>query len=79
MTESRWTWAELSDEELIAVADAERAIQADYVVIYRPATGPYDAPVALDLPAQPLDEVQLAAIRALEASVGGVAVAYRRI
>ncbi len=79
MTESHWTWAELDDDQLMAVADTERSIHAGYVVVYRPATGPYDRPVALDLPAEPLDAGQLQRIRSLEEQVDGVAVAYRRL
>jgi hypothetical protein len=77
MTETIWTWAELDEQGLALVAEAERTLDADFVLVYRPGEDEYDVPASIDLPPTTLDETQLDCLRGLERMVGGVAVAYR--
>ena len=76
MSDQTWTWADLDARELALIAETERTLDADYVVVYRPAEDEFDLPAELHLPAKTLDESQLECLRGVEQLVGGVAVAY---
>jgi hypothetical protein len=77
MTETTWTWADLDERGLALVAEAERTLDADFVLVYRPGEDEFDEPAAIDLPPTTLDATQLECLQGLEQLVGGVAVAYR--
>lgn len=77
MTETTWTWADLDDRGLALVAEAERTLDADFVLVYRPGEDEFDVPARIDLPPQHLDDAQLERLQGLEQQVGGVAVAYK--
>ena len=77
MTETTWTWADLDARALALVTEAERTLDADVVLVYRPGEDEYDIPASVDLPPTTLDESQLEYLQGLERMVGGVAVAYR--
>ena len=72
-----WTWADLDGRGLALVTEAERTLDADYVLVYRPAEDEFDLPAEMHLPATPLDESQLECLQGVERIVGGVAVAYK--
>jgi hypothetical protein len=76
VTDQTWTWADLDERGLELVAETERTLDADYVLVYRPAEDEFDLPAELHLPAKPLDDSQLECLRGVERIVGGVAVAY---
>jgi hypothetical protein len=75
--ETTWTWADLDARGLALVAEAERTLHADFVLVYRPGEDEYDVPASIHLPATTLDESQLECLQGLERMVGGVAVAYQ--
>ncbi len=79
MTEQTWTWARLDAAHLALVEETERAIGADFVVVYAPGDPRRDMPASLPLQPYPLTETQLEELRSMEAEVGGVAVAYRKL
>ena len=76
-----WTLAELAPEELALVNEAERTLDTDIVMVYRPTrwgTVDEDTVAAEGLHPVELDAVQLESLLGLEQMVGGVVVAYRR-
>ena len=75
-TEQTWTWADLDARGLALIEETERTLDADYVLVYRPAEDEFDLPAEMHLPAKALDESQLECLRGVERIVGGVAVAY---
>lgn len=79
MTDTAWAWANLDDEAVELVQEAERTIGADVVLVYREG-----APLSPDwtrrgLAPAPLDGPKLAWLQGLEQRVGAVAVAYQRV
>jgi hypothetical protein len=78
MTEQTWTWARLDPARLALVEETERAIGADFVVVYAPGDPRRDMPASLPLAPAPLSDEQVEQLQRLEARVGGVAVAYKR-
>lgn len=79
MTGQTWTWARLDPAHLALVEETERAIGADFVVVYAPGDPRRDMPASLPLAPYPLTDAQVAQLQSLEAKVGGVAVAYRKL
>lgn len=79
MTGQTWTWARLDPAHLALVEETERAIGADFVVVYAPGDPRRDMPASLPLSPFPLTDSQVEQLRGLEAKVGGVAVAYRKL
>jgi hypothetical protein len=77
MTDQTWTWADLDAQGLALINETERTLDADYILVYRPADDEFDLPAEIHLPPTPLDESQLECLRGVEERVGGVAVAYR--
>jgi hypothetical protein len=78
---SQWSYAELRPDQLELVAEAERTLDTDVVMVYRPsAWGTVDPEVvtADGLRAVDLEPTQLECLQGLEQRVGGVMVAYRR-
>ena len=76
-----WTFADLDQDQLGLVAEAERTLDADIVMVYREGRwSSVDADVVADqgLRVEPLDGSQLEYLQGLERRVGGVLVAYRR-
>ena len=78
MTAETWTWAHLSPAHLAKVEETERAIGADFVVVYAPGDPRRDLPASLPLAPARLTDAQVEQLRSLEAEVGGVAVAYQQ-
>ncbi len=79
MTGQTWTWARLDPANLALVEETERAIGADFVVVYAPGDPRRDLPASLPLAPYPLTDAQVEQLRRLEARVGGVAVAYKKL
>ncbi len=77
MTDQTWTWARLDPAHLALVEETERAIGADFVVVYAPGDPRRDLPASLPLAPAALTDAQVERLRRLEAEVGGVAVAYK--
>ena len=79
---STWTYADLAPDQLALVAEAERTLDTDVVMVFRPSDwGDVDPDALLgdDLqPAADLEPTQLECLLGLERLVDGVVVAYRR-
>jgi hypothetical protein len=76
-----WTWADLSDDQMKLVAEAEGSLGADYLLAYRPWDGEMPRSIRfalLELQPAGLDESQLDCLIGLESQVDAVIVAYRR-
>lgn len=76
-----WTYADLAPEQVALVDEAERTLDTDIVMVYRPTQfGTVDEELlaAEGLHPVELDPVQLECLQGLERMVGGVVVAYRR-
>ena len=76
-----WTFAELDTRSVALVAEAERTLDTDIVMVYRPTLwGLVDPDTVAEEHLRPveLEPSQLECLQGLEALVGGVAVAYRR-
>ena len=76
-----WTLADLAPEQVALVAEAERTLDTDIVLVYRPTRWGTIEPETLaadGLHPVDLDPVQLECLQGLERLVGGVVVAYRR-
>jgi len=78
MTASGWTWADLSDDQLRQVSEAEQALGADYLLVYQPSRASRRAVAARvrRLQAAQLSESQLECLHGLEAQLQAVVVAY---
>ena len=78
MTTSGWTWADLSDDQLRLVAEAERALSADYLLAYHPTDHSSRAVKARvrDLRAAPLSESEIECLQGLESQLQAVVIAY---
>jgi hypothetical protein len=80
MATAEWTFADLEPEQLALVTEAERTLDTDVVMAYRPS--PYGTvdpeTVAEGLRPVDLEPTQLECLQGLEKMVGGVLVAYRR-
>jgi hypothetical protein len=78
---TEWSYAELGPEALALVDEAERTLDTDIVMVYRPsAWGTVDPETVAAEGLHPveLEASQLECLQGLEARVGGVMVAYRR-
>lgn len=76
-----WAYADLAPEQIALVDEAERTLDTDIVMVYRPTRfGTVDEELlaAEGLHPVELDPVQLECLQGLERMVGGVVVAYRR-
>ncbi|HYH93439.1 MAG TPA: hypothetical protein VD763_09795 [Candidatus Saccharimonadales bacterium] len=81
MTQDAWTYADLDARALDLVAEAERTLDTDIVMVYKPTRwGSVDPDMVAAEHLQPVDleASQLECLRGLEDLVGGVAVAYKR-
>ncbi len=80
MAAAEWTFADLEPEQLALVTEAERTLDTDVVMAYKPS--PYGTvdPDTISAGLRPVDlePAQLEYLRGLERKVGGVLVAYRR-
>jgi hypothetical protein len=78
---SEWSYAELGPEQLALVVEAERTLDTDVVMVYRPsAWGTVDPEIVTADGLRPVDlePSQLECLQGLERQLGGVMVAYRR-
>ena len=80
MAAAGWTFADLEPEQLELVLEAERALDTDIVMAYRPSPyGTVDPDTIADgLRPVELEATELEFLQAMEQRVGGVLVAYRR-
>jgi hypothetical protein len=80
MANPTWNWAELNAEQQRLLAEAERALDADFLLAFKPAVSAAAQPVApiAGLTAAPLSDSQLECLNGLEAQLQSVVVAYRR-
>ena len=82
MSAQDWQLADLDTTQLDLVREAERTLDADYLLAYRPtpdgAAGGVPSIRRLRLRPAPLDESQVECLQGLEQRLGVVTVAYRR-
>ena len=74
-----WTWANLTDDQLKLMAEAERTLGADYLLVYQPSPQPTDDSVEAqleDLQPAPLTASQLECLHGLEEQLRTIVVAY---
>ena len=79
MAGAEWTYADLEPDQLGLIVEAERTLDTDVVMAYRPsAYGTVDADTIVEgLRPVELEASQLECLQGLERMVGGVLVAYR--
>jgi len=76
-----WGYADLDPRQLALVTEAERTLETDVVMVYKPARwGTIDSETVSAEGLRPvqLDATQLECLQGLEPLVGGVVVAYER-
>ena len=80
MTESRWTWANLTDVQRQQVAEAENTLGADYLLVYQPGQQMVSQSVESSggLQVAPLNSSQLECLQGLENQLQAVVVAYSK-
>jgi len=81
MAANGWTWAELNDDQMKLVTEAEGTLGADYLLAYRPSEQETPRSVRfalLELQAAGLDESQVECLNGLESRLNAVIVAYKR-
>ena len=74
-----WTWANLTDDQLKLMAEAERTLGADYLLVYQSSPRPTDGSVEAqleDLRPAPLTASQLECLHGLEEQLHTIVVAY---
>lgn len=78
MTTREWTWANLNEQQVQLMTQAEASLGADYLLVYTPTdhVDPTVEPQVRDLKAAPLTESQLECLHGLESQMGAVIVAY---
>ena len=78
MTTNGWTWANLSEEQLQLLSEAERSLGADYLLAYKPTDHSSRAVESRvrALEAAALDESQLECLHGLEQQLQAIVVAY---
>ncbi len=81
MDANAWTWADLNDDQMKLVSEAESTLRADYLLAYRPSNGETPRSIRfalLELQPAGLDESQLDCLVGLESQLDAVIVAYQR-
>ena len=77
-----WTFADLDPDQVALVAETERTLDTDVVMVYRSGSSSWadiERIAAEGLRPVDLDPAQLASLQGLEQRIGAVAVAYRRV
>ncbi len=80
MRAAEWVFADLEPDQLALIAEAERTLDTDVVLAYKPsAWGTVDPDtIGAGLAPAGLEASQLECLQGLERMVDGVLVAYRR-
>ncbi len=83
MSDSRWTWANLTDEQTRVVREAEGSLgeEVDYLLAFESgnrATGTGMHPPQTALHAAPLNDSQIECLQGLEGKIGAVIGAYQK-
>jgi hypothetical protein len=80
MNDRTWQLADLDERQLDLVREAERTLDADYVLVFRPVSDrpPSAVNLAGDLQPAALDDSQLECLQGLEQRLRAVTVAYQR-
>jgi hypothetical protein len=76
-----WTFADLSTDQVALVAETERSLGADVVMVFRSGASSWadiERIAQEGFAPDPLEPAQLERLQALERQLGAVAVAYRR-
>ena len=78
MSTSGWTWANLNEQQLQLLSEAERSLGADYLLVYKPSNHSSRAVESRvrALEAAPLTESQLDCLHGLEQQFQAIIVAY---
>lgn len=81
MADQNWTWAELSQDKLQMLMEAEQTLGADILLAYQPARQGIDPGKLVErsrLSVAPLNESQLECLQGMESKLGTVVIAYSR-
>ena len=79
MTTSGWTWAKLDDGQMQLLAEAERSLGAEYILVYKPTARTSSRAVEANvrkLSTAKLTESQMECLQGLEQQLQAIAVAY---
>jgi hypothetical protein len=76
MANEAWTWADLDEEQLTLVREAERTLGSEVVVAYRRGDVARVGRAGVAMPPAALDASQLECLQGVESRIGCVAVAY---
>lgn len=80
MTNTRWTWAQLTDDQVQRLAFAEQTLGADILLVYQPLSQAQQGQVAAPeqgLRPASLNDGQLECLHGLEAQLQAVVIAYK--
>lgn len=81
MADQDWTWAELSQDKLQMLMEAEQTLGADILLAYQPARQGMDPGKVIErsrLSVASLNESQIECLQGMEEKLGTVVIAYRR-
>jgi hypothetical protein len=81
MDTEQWTWADLDDEKIRLLSEAEQTLGADILMAYdqdgQPEVKSEHVP-RLGLQVSPLDESQIECLQGLENQINAVVIAYQK-
>ncbi len=78
MANEAWTWADLDEQQLALVREAEQTLGSEVVVAYRRGDVSRVGRAGVAMRPAALDESQLECLQGVESRIGCVAVAYGR-
>ncbi len=78
MSNTGWTWAPLTSEQIKLVTEAEQTLGADYLLVYQAGEQATSRLTLSHAQVAALSESQLECLQGLEMKLQAVVIAYRR-
>jgi len=81
MATNAWTWANLNNDQLSLLKEAESTLGTDLLLAYQPSdrpTGAEKMAAAAELQVAPLNESQIECLQGLESQLNTVIIAYQQ-